>query len=363
MRRGKRVVVAMSGGVDSAVAAALLKEQGYDVIGMTMKIWPKSSCGYDKKRACCSLQGIADARLVAEKIGIPYYVINLEKEFKKEVIDYFCEQYVGGRTPNPCIICNERMKFGHLIDSARKVGAGLIATGHHARVEYDKKAKRYLLRKGKDKAKDQSYVLFNLTQRQLSHIVLPIGYLTKFKVRAIARRLGLRHVYRKLSSQEICFIPDDDYPKFLIKEMGVSPERGLIVNAEGKALGEHKGIPFYTVGQRRGLGIAHARPLYVVSIDRDDNRIVVGEKQDTRRRSLVAEGVNWVSAEKLSKPLKLKVKVRYAHKASNALVRGLGNKKVLVEFNEPQEAITPGQAAVFYRGDFVVGGGWIKTSV
>jgi len=363
MAKNKRVVVAMSGGVDSSVAAALLKEQGYEVIGMTMKMWPKSSCGYDKKRACCSLEGITDARVVAEKLNIPYYVINLEKEFKKEIIDYFCKQYMEGRTPNPCIICNEKAKFGHLLQSAKKVGANLIATGHHARVEYDKKTKRYFLKKGKDKAKDQSYVLFSLTQKQLLHVVLPIGYITKKRVRAIAKKLGLRHVCRKLSSQEICFIPDDNYPKFLIKEMGLKPKKGPIVDTRGKVLGEHKGIPFYTIGQRHGLGIAHTEPLYVVKIDKENDRLIVGEKQETKQASLTVESVNWISIEKTRRPLKLKVKIRYAHKAAGAIIKDVGGKKVLVEFNERQEAVTPGQAAVFYKGDVVVGGGWIKDSV
>jgi len=363
MSKGKRIVIALSGGVDSSVAAALLKEQGYDVIGMTMKIWPKSQCGYDKKRACCSLEGIADARLVAEKLQIPYYVINLEKEFKREVIDYFCAEYANGRTPNPCIACNEKTKFGHLMDSARKVGADLIATGHHARVEYDKAKKRYLLKKGKDKAKDQSYVLFRLTQKQLSRIILPIGYITKFRVRSIAKKLGLGHVYRKLSSQEICFIPDNNYPKFLIKEMGVKPKKGAIVNTEGKILGEHKGIFYYTIGQRHGLGIAHTKPLYVIEIDKERNRIIVGEKQETRRKTLLAEGVNWISTGRLDKPSRLKVKIRYGHKGANALVKDLGQSRALVEFNEAQEAITPGQATVFYKKETVVGGGWIKESV
>ena len=360
MAKNKRVVVAMSGGVDSSVAAALLKEQGYEVIGMTMKMWPKSSCGYDKKRACCSLDGITDARVVAEKLGIPYYVINLEKKFKKEVIGYFCKEYMEGRTPNPCIICNEKAKFGHLLESAKKVGANLIATGHHARVEYDKKSKRCLLKKGKDKVKDQSYVLFSLTQKQLSHTVLPIGYITKKRVRAIAKKLGLRHIYQKLSSQEICFIPDNSYPKFLIKEMGLKPKKGPIVNTKGEVLGEHKGIPFYTIGQRHGLGIAHTEPLYVIKINKENNKLIVGERQDTKQASLAAGKVNWISIEKIRRPLKLKVKIRYAHKAAGATVKDAGGKKVSVEFNEPQEAVTPGQAAVFYKGDVVVGGGWIQ---
>jgi len=360
MTKGKRVVVALSGGVDSAVAAALLKEDGYDVIGMTMKIWPKATCGYDKKRACCSLEGIADARLVAEKLGIPYYVMNLEGEFKKEVIDYFCEEYIEGRTPNPCIVCNERMKFGYLLTQAKKVGASLIATGHHARLGFDKKSSRYLLKKGKDKAKDQAYVLFSLTQEQLSHVMLPIGNLTKHKVRTAARKLGLRHVSRKLSSQEICFIPDDNYPRFVTATRDIKPKKGPIVSVDGSVLGEHKGILFYTIGQRRGLGIAHRKPLYVVKINKDENTIVVGEKEDLRQKSFVAVSVNWISIKGIAKPLRFKVKIRYNHKGATARIKDMGGEKVLVKFSEAQEAITPGQAAVFYKGDTVVGGGWIR---
>jgi len=361
--RNKRVVVAMSGGVDSAVAAALLKEKGYHVIGMTMKMWPKTACGYDKKRACCSLEGIRDARAVAEKLDIPYYVIDLEKKFRKDVVNYFCQQYLNGRTPNPCIICNEKAKFGHLLNSANKVGANLIATGHHAKVEYNKVSRRYMLKKGRDKIKDQSYVLFSLAQKQLSHILLPVGYITKSKVRALAKRLGLKSVYKKPSSQEICFVPDSNYPKFLIKEMGVRPKPGEIVNTKGEALGRHKGIFFYTIGQRHGLGIAHTKPLYVIAIDKENNRIIVGEREDLKRGALIAEDVNWIYAEKLNKPERFKVKIRYMHKAVSARIKDLGNKAVLVEFNDPQEAITPGQAVVFYKGDVVAGGGWIKESI
>ncbi|PIU41510.1 MAG: tRNA 2-thiouridine(34) synthase MnmA [Candidatus Omnitrophica bacterium CG07_land_8_20_14_0_80_42_15] len=358
-----RIVIAMSGGVDSSAAAALLKKEGYEVIGMTMKTWPKSSCGSHRDKACCSLEGITDARVVAETLGIPYYVLDFAKEFRTQVIDYFCNQYLNGLTPNPCIVCNAKMKFGHLLDSAKKIGANLIATGHYANVEYDKKRKRYLLKKGKDKTKDQSYFLFNLTQEQLSHIVFPLGHLTKAKVRAVAKKMGLKNVYRKMSSQEICFMPDKNFPKFLKDEIGVKPQEGDIVDTKGNVLGRHKGIPFYTVGQRHGLGIAHKVPLYVVAINKDRNQVIVGEKNEVKSKSFIVENINMISKEKLEKTTRLKVKIRYMHKAASASVRDFGNGEILVEFDNPAEAITPGQAAVFYKGDTVVGGGWIKRSV
>jgi tRNA-specific 2-thiouridylase len=358
-KKNKRVVIAMSGGVDSAVAAALLKQEGYQVIGMTMKIWPKISCGTHKERACCSLEGITDARAVAEKLGIPYYVIDLAATFKKEIIDYFCREYTSGRTPNPCIVCNEKMKFGHLLLQAKKLRAGFIATGHHAKVGHDTRSGRYLLRRGKDKAKDQSYVLFSLSQEQLAHTLAPIGEHTKLQVRTMARRLGLRHVYRKPSSQEICFVPDRNFAKFLTKEMNVKASPGPIVDTTGNVLGTHRGSPFYTVGQRHGLGIAHKRPLYVLSIDAHANKIIVGEKHQVRAKAFITKDNNWIAVKKLSKPSRLKVKIRYAHRAAPATVAEERDGTVRVEFDEPQEAITPGQAAVFYKADVVVGGGWI----
>jgi len=363
MTKNKRIVIAMSGGVDSAVAAALLKEQGYSVIGMTMKVWPKTSCGYDKKRACCSLEGITDARVVSEKLDIPYYVIDLEKEFRKNVIDYFCKQYLEGITPNPCIVCNEKMKFGYLLNSAKKLNANLIATGHHAKINYDKAKKRYILRKGCDKVKDQSYFLFNLPQERLSHVLFPIGGLTKKKVRALAKKLGLMNVYKKLSSQEVCFMPDKNFPRFLKDEMGIDVKKGIIVDGNDKVLGEHKGIPFYTIGQRHGLGIAHKNPLYVIKIDKENNKIIVGEREKLKTKALIASDVNWISLKGIDKPLKVWAKIRYSHKASLAVVKKMKNKEVLVEFKKAQDAVTPGQAVVFYQKDIVVGGGWIKNSI
>lgn len=348
----ERVVVAMSGGVDSSTAACLLAKQGYEVIGISMKL---PNTGEVSESGCCGILGIDDARKVAQRIGIPFYALNYEKEFESKVIDYFCREYVCGRTPNPCIICNETVKLGSLLNKAGSLGADYIATGHYARLVHN--GKRHLLKKGKDKKKDQSYFLFSLSQKQLKHIRFPLGDYTKEEVRKLAKKFGLK-VHDKPASQEICFV-STNYHEFLKTRITANGfQSGLIVDTGGKVLGEHKGIAFYTIGQRKGIG-AHKKPLYVVEIDRENNTVIIGEEEKLFKSELEASGVNWSSLEEPSEPLKVKARIRYRHKEQGALVTPLGGGKVKVRFDKAQRAVTPGQAVVFYDGDTVIGGGWI----
>ncbi len=356
-----KVVVAMSGGVDSAIAAAILKEEGYQVIGVTMQIWPsdKQAGEVDRFGGCCGLSAIEDAKRVAYKLGIPHYALNFRDIFAQKVIADFCREYSLGRTPNPCIRCNQYIKFDALLERAKGLGADFVATGHYARIEKDETNGRYLLKKGIDRRKDQSYVLYPLTQEQLRHTLLPIGSFTKERVREIAGELGLP-VAAKPESQEICFIPDDDYPKFLKEYIPQAIKPGPILNEQGRTLGRHQGIPFYTVGQRRGLGISAGEPLYVTAIDPQGNTIVVGSKEKVYENELVASELNSIAVERLLQPIEAKVKIRYLHKEAEAIITPLGKDEVYVKFKEPQMAITPGQAVVFYDDDTVIGGGTIK---
>lgn len=355
----ERIAVAMSGGVDSSLAAALLKKKGYDVIGLTFRMWPKEECGASVGRACCNLEAVTRARAVAGDLKIPYYVFDFSREFKREVIDYFCNEYLKGLTPNPCIICNQRIKFGLLLEKARALGASRIATGHYARVGFNKKSGRFLLRDGKDKDRSQSYFLFNLSQEQLGSIVFPLGGLTKEKVRALAKRMKIR-TYDTVSSQDVCFIQDMQYAEYITKKTGIKTLEGDIVDKTGDVLGRHKGISFYTIGQRRGLGIAYKEPLYVTGIDMESNRVVVGTKKDVLRKGLIASGMNWIAIEKLGRPMRVTAKIRYNNKKSKVTVSKISANKVRVDFDKPQEAPTPGQAVVFYDKDIVIGGGWIE---
>lgn len=350
-----RVVAAMSGGVDSSVAAALLKRQGFDVIGITMRLWPKEECGFYRPSACCSLEGIADARLVSEKIGIPFYVLDFHAEFKKEVVDYFTSEYLKGRTPNPCILCNERIKFGILIKKAEGLDAGYVATGHYAKLMFDRKNRRHFLKEGRDKDKDQSYLLFSLTQESLSKIKLPLGNMRKTEVRRLAKRLKLP-VHNKKDSQEICFIRDS-YVEYLKERFKDKIKPGPIVHEDGSIIGTHKGIPFYTIGQREGLGVAYKHALYVKKIDAGTNRITVGPKESTYLKDMVVKDINWIVPQG-RKRLRAKVKIRSQHKKADALLT-LHGGSASIEFDRPQESPTPGQAAVFYNRDIVIGGGWI----
>lgn len=362
----------MSGGVDSSLATCLLKKEGFEVIGLTMKLIPEAEtdsgivandftpAGRSLARAgCCSYLDTKDARQVAQRIGLPHYVIDLTKEFRERVIEYFCREYLRGRTPNPCIRCNQYIKFDLLLNKARQLGADYIATGHYARIEYSPELKRYLLKKGRDKDKDQSYVLFTMTQEQLRATIFPLGELTKQKARRLAKEFNLP-VYDKAESQEICFIPDNDYKNFLKRRYKGRMKPGDIVSLDGRLLGRHEGISFYTIGQRKGLGVAAGVPLYVVAINRYQNTIVLGERKHLLKKQLTASQTNWISWPDLKAPVRLKARIRYNHQEVSAWVSPLANGQVRVTFRQAQPAVTPGQAVVFYQGDIVAGGGWIE---
>jgi tRNA-specific 2-thiouridylase len=351
-----RIAVAMSGGVDSSVAAALLKQEGHEVIGMTMQLWSltdekKNSNGFSSHNAT------EDARKVAHKLKIPHHVIDLRDIFTRTIIDDFCQEYSLGRTPNPCIRCNKYIKFGILREKIRELGVDFLATGHHARIERGNTG-QFLLKKGLDRQKDQSYFLCQLSQEQLSHTLFPIGNLTKDRVRKIAREIGLPVADRQ-ESQEICFIPDDDYAGFLKDHASPPVISGPILDREGNVLGEHQGIMFYTIGQRRGLGIAAAKPLYVTSIEPERNAIVVGTREQIYNDELTADNLNWIAGIHPELPINIKARVRYRHPEAEAIVSPKDKTNIYVKFIKPQMAITPGQAVVFYDGDTVIGGGTI----
>lgn len=334
--------------MDSSVACALLKDAGAEVIGVTMRLWDGASS-----------RNAEDARNVARMLDIPHYVWDFQDIFREKVMAYLCAEYCDGRTPNPCIRCNKYIKFGALLEKAKEWGADYIATGHYARVKFDAKNKRFLLKKGIDRQKDQSYALYTLTQTQLKHILLPLGGLTKLRVREIAKEKGLP-VAGKQESQEICFIPDNDYGRF-VREYSSQPALpGPVLNTEGKEIARHKGIIFYTIGQRKGIGIAAPRPLYVLSINPEANAIVVGEKKDVYRKELTAEGVSFIYQDKGRSPLRAKVKVRYRHPAAPATLFPLSKNRVKARFDHAQWAVTPGQSAVFYQRGAVLGGGIIS---
>lgn len=358
--RMPRVVVAMSGGVDSSLAAALLAEQGYEVIGVTMRLWSDGAEAVAGARTCCSLAAVEDARRVAARLGIPYYVVNLSERFAQAVVGDFVREYRRGRTPNPCVRCNQHVKFEALMQRARELGADYLATGHYARIRTDPATGRYLLLRGVDAAKDQSYALYTLTQEQLRATLFPLGEMTKRETRERAAKLGLC-VAAKRDSQEICFVPDD-YASFLRRVMPSAAAPGPIVDQTGKVLGEHPGIAFFTIGQKRGLRLPLPHPLYVLEIHPETNTLVVGPVEALMGRDCVVEDVNWIGVPGLEGELEVAARVRYNMAAQAAVVRPLEGGWVHLQFREPQRAITPGQAAVFYQGDVVVGGGTIRAA-
>ena len=349
----KRVVIGMSGGVDSSVAAYLLKQEGWDVIGVTMKLWPQD-CMSRAEDKCCGPQAIADARNVAHTLGVPHYVIDEAVPFERLVIDYFSEEYKLGRTPNPCVMCNEKLKFGNLWDKATALGAHYIATGHYAVVEHA--PTKATLRKGLDPTKDQSYFLFSLRQPQLQRALCPLGALTKNEIRKIARSLGLK-VADKEDSQEICFVPGKDYKAFL-RSRGDVFQPGGFYDTEGNYLGEHEGIELFTVGQRKGLPGGAPYPRYVVAIDPEQKRVILGKEGDLLTETFEVDRLNWL--EEIPSPTqKISVRVRHGHEGATATITPIDSDRALIHLTEPLRAVTPGQAAVFYDGDLVVGGGWI----
>lgn len=353
------VVVAMSGGVDSSVAAYVLKKAGYRVIGMTLKTWPKELCDtVPKTQTCCSTRDIEDARAVAGQLGIPFYVVEASESFREQVMDYFVEGYSEGLTPNPCVVCNRQIKCGILLSRANELGARWLATGHYARGGWDEQHGRYLIRQAVDEKKDQSYVLFQLTQQQLSRILFPLGDKTKEQVRQLAREADLK-VADKPESMELCFIPDGDTKGFLRARTPESFKPGEIVDRQGRRLGTHQGIAAYTVGQRKGLGLAHPTPLYVLGVDRVTNRVIVGEEQELEVTSCEVKDLFWVGIEKLDREREAFVKIRYRSEKLPARLVPEGDQ-VRVEFRDPMPGgASPGQAAVFYDDDSVLGGGWI----
>jgi tRNA-uridine 2-sulfurtransferase len=358
--RRQRVVVGMSGGVDSSVAAFLLKQQGYDVIGVTMKVWPQD-CISRAEDKCCGPQAIADARSVAHTLGIPHYVVDEGDNFERLVIDYFTEEYRKGRTPNPCVMCNEKVKFGNLWGKAKALGAEFIATGHYAIVE--RQPGRAVLRRGRDPRKDQSYFLFSLRQAQLRHSLFPLGAMEKTQIRAIARELGLKTA-DKVDSQEICFVPGNDYKAFLRSHLGHGEfHPGGIYDKEGNRLAEHEGIEMFTIGQRKGLPGGSPRPRYVIDIDPDTSRVIVGDAEDLITDEFEIDHALWHAdaddSACAAEPFEATVKIRYAHPGAAAIIHPGENGTARVCLRTPQRAVTPGQAAVCYRGDEVLGGGWI----
>jgi tRNA-specific 2-thiouridylase len=372
----RTIAVAMSGGVDSSTVAAMLRAEGHNVVGLTMQLWnQRRLAGHEGmpeqvQGRCCSIDDVYDARRVAEDLGIPYYVVNHEERFERDVVRPFIDEYISGRTPIPCSLCNNHLKFDQLLITARQIGADLLATGHYARCEFDAGRNRWLLRRASDPAKDQTYFLFGLTQEQLSRTLFPLGHMNKPQVRELAREHHLA-LAEKPDSQEICFVPGGDYKRFIdayLAEQGESlPDTsGELVTTDGKVLGHHEGVHNFTVGQRKGLGVATGSPLYVINLNGAEGKVTVGGNDDLLSRTLIAHKLNWISIDGLHEsgadanvPMRVQAKIRHRHEPAPAVLEPAANGEVRVTFDHPQRAITPGQAVVFYDGDIVVGGGWI----
>lgn len=352
-----RVLVAMSGGVDSSVSVKLLLDEGYDVAGATMRLYSNEDIGLDKTRTCCSLNDVEDARFVAFKLGIDFHVFNFSDDFKHYVIDNFVDTYLVGGTPNPCIECNKHLKFAKFYERAKLLGFDHIATGHYAVREFDEKSGRWLLKRSPDRSKDQSYVLYSMTQEQLAHTLFPVGEMHKDKIRDIAEENKLINA-DKPDSQDICFIPDGDYAGFITKRCG-EQQSGDIVLSDGTKLGKHKGLIHYTIGQRKGVGISYSEPLFVVAKDMEHNRLIMGKADEVYSDSLVAGDVNFIPFDTLTKPITCTAQTRYHQKDAECTVSPMNDGKVLVTFKEPHKAISKGQAVVFYDGEYVIGGGTI----
>jgi tRNA-specific 2-thiouridylase len=370
MPESRTIAVAMSGGVDSSTVAAMLRADGHNVVGLTMQLWnQRRLAGHESmpesvKGRCCSIDDVYDARRVAETIGIPYYVVNHEDRFERDVVRPFVQEYLSGRTPIPCSLCNNHLKFDQLLTVAQQIGAEAVATGHYARVEFDEASERWRLKRPADNSKDQTYFLFGLTQEQLSRTLFPLGNMTKPEVRELARKHGLASA-EKPDSQEICFVPGGDYKNFIdayLAEQGESlPDTaGELVTTDGRVIGEHGGIHNFTVGQRKGLGVATGSPLYVLQIKGDTGEVVVGGGENLYAKTLRVHRINLISVEDLRAPMPVTVKIRHRHEPAAATIERTGADEIRVNFEQPQRAITPGQAAVFYDGDVVVGGGWIS---
>jgi len=369
-----KIAVAMSGGVDSSAAAAILQEQGHELVGFTMQLWDQrrginvDENGDPLPSRCCSLDDVYDARRVAEELGFPFYVLNLERDFERDVVQPFVSSYLNGETPIPCVSCNSRLKFASLDRLALSLGCEKVATGHYARIEFDAVNNRYKLLRGKNEQKDQSYFLWELTQAQLSRALFPLGEMSKPEARDAARKHGLNGVSEKKESQEICFVPDGNYAGFIDRYLEAEnaterlPGTGEIVDTNGRVIGRHEGIHRYTIGQRRGMGIANERALYVISIDADNNRVTAGPAEDLLSRKFTVAQTNWIAFDDPKDPVRAEVRVRYRHTAAPATITPLENGRARIKFDESQRAITPGQASVFYRGDEVLGGGWIVRS-
>jgi len=378
------IAVAMSGGVDSSTVAAMLRAEGHNVVGLTMQLWnQRRLAGHEGmpeqvQGRCCSIDDVYDARRVAEDLGIPYYVVNHEERFERDVVRPFIDEYLSGRTPIPCSLCNNHLKFDQLLITARQIGADMLATGHYARCEFSPERNRWLLRRAADPAKDQTYFLFGLTQEQLSRTLFPLGHLNKPQVRELAREHHLA-LAEKPDSQEICFVPGGDYKRFIdayLNEQGeqLPDTSGELVTTDGKVLGHHEGVHNFTVGQRKGLGVATGSPLYVININGAEGKVTVGGNDDLLSRTLIARDLNWIAIDGLhdsgaeanapmrvhaNAPMRVHAKIRHRHEPAPAVLENAPNGEVRVTFDEPQRAITPGQAVVFYQEDLVVGGGWI----